>query len=218
VPDHATLLVQAGAALARSCLVTAFGHVSARTGPDSFVISPPVPLSRFGAGDVMSVSLADAELPPGVPKEAWIHREVYASRPEVQAVCRAQPKVTTALGSAGVTIRPLHGQGSFLGDCVPVHPDSRLVRDQQTGRALARSLRGDAVIMRGNGAVTVGPTVAEAVALMWVLEASAELNAAATAAGTPTPLPPDEQEAWRAVAPELLTRIWHYLIDKEHSL
>lgn len=217
MPDHATLLAQAGAALARSGLVTAFGHVSVRTGDDSFLISPPVPLGRFSADEVMAVSLADPELPPEVPREAWIHRELYACRPEVQAVCRAQPKVSTALGSAGVTIRPLHGQGAFLGDCVPVHPDSRLVRDQQSGRALARALRGDAVIMRGNGAVTVGPTVAHAVALMWVLEASAELNAAAAAAGTPTPLPPDEQEAWRAVAPELLTRIWHYLIDKENS-
>jgi ribulose-5-phosphate 4-epimerase/fuculose-1-phosphate aldolase len=71
------------------------------------------------------------------------------------------------------------------------------------------------VILRGNGAVTVGATVAEAVARMWVLEASAVLNATAAAVGTPVPLPDDEQAAWRAVAAELLPRIWTWISAEE---
>ena len=42
---------------------------------------------------------------------------------------------------------------------------------------------------------------------MWVLEASARMNHVAAAAGTPTPLSPDEQASWQAVATEILGRI-----------
>ena len=64
------------------------------------------------------------------------------------------------------------------------------------------------MLLRGNGAVTVGADVGEAVARMWVLEASAQMNSVAAAAGTPAPLSDDEQAAWRAVATEILGRIW----------
>ncbi|WP_345154960.1 class II aldolase/adducin family protein, partial [Nonomuraea rubra] len=66
--------------------------------------------------------------------------------------------------------------------------DAVLVRDRARGRALAEHLAdAPALVMRGNGAVTVGASVGEAVALMWVLEASARMNATAAASGTPTP-------------------------------
>lgn len=214
---HGDQLVRAGAALARHGLVTAFGHISVRNGADSFVITPPTALDAFGADDVGSVPLGVGELPAGTPKEAWIHHEIYRRRPDVGAVCRAQPPITTALASAGVRIRPLHGQGSFLGPDVTVHPDPRLVRDRAAGTALAASLGESAgVVMRGNGAVTVGPDIGSAVALMWVLEASAQLNATAAAVGTPEPLSSAEQEAWRSVAPELLARSWLHLSREEN--
>ncbi|GAA2848807.1 hypothetical protein GCM10020220_042790 [Nonomuraea rubra] len=66
-------------------------------------------------------------------------------------------------------ILPLHGQGAFLGPEVPVFDDAVLVRDRARGRALAEHLAdAPALVMRGNGAVTVGASVGEAVALMWV--------------------------------------------------
>jgi HCOMODA/2-hydroxy-3-carboxy-muconic semialdehyde decarboxylase len=214
---HRDRLVQAGAALARHGLVSAFGHVSIRDGADTFVITPPTALNAFTADEVQSVGLGVTELPSGTPKEAWIHHEIYRRRPDVRAICRSQPPVATALASAGVAVQPIHGQGSFLGAEVSVHPDSRLVRDQAAGTALAETLGESAsVIMRGNGAVTVGSDVESAVALMWVLEASAQLNATAASVGTPEPLSLAEQEAWRSVAPELLARIWLHVSREEN--
>ncbi|MQY16577.1 hypothetical protein SRB5_67780 [Streptomyces sp. RB5] len=210
-------LARAGRALVRHGLATAFGHVSIRTG-DAFVISPPTALDAFDAGQVRTVPLGTAELPPGVPKEAWIHHEIYRRRPDVGAICRSQPPVATALVSAGVPIRPLHGQGAFLGPETAVHPDSRLVRDQAAGTALAESLAdAPGLVMRGNGAVTTGTDIASATALMWVLEASAQLNATANAAGTPQALPASEQDSWRSVAPELLARIWLWISREERN-
>ena len=215
---HTEDLVRAGSVLYRHGLVSAFGHVSCRTSQDSFAITPPTSLRRFTGDDVGTVPLTGERLPDGVPKEAWIHRAIYAVRPDVGAICRAQPPTTTALASAGVPIVPLHGQGSFLGAAVPVHPDPRLVRSQENGEALVRSLgESVAVVMRGNGAVTVGADIGQAVALMWLLEASADMNATAAAAGAPAALTEDEQDAWRAVAPELLQRIWLHLRQEEEQ-
>src|SRR5215203_5139798 len=71
------------------------------------------------------------------------------------------------------------------------------VRDQDRADALADRLgQAPALLLRGNGAVTVGASIGEAVARMWVLEASARMNLVAAAAGTPAALPDHEQAAW----------------------
>lgn len=207
-------LLAAGRALAAERLVTAFGHVSARTSAGAARITPPQPLGSLrGDTRLLELSLERDELPPGAPGEAWIHWAVYRARPDVNAVCRAQPSCATACGVGGRPIRALHGQGAFLGKEVPVHEDARLVRSQELGVAVAERLGGgSAVLLRGNGAVTVGATVGEAVARMWVLEASARINLAAPDAH---PLDPEEFAAWAQVAPEILERIWRYLTREE---
>ena len=98
-------------------------------------------LTREGAWTELDAE-AD-ELPAGVPREAWIHLAIARRRPDVGAICRAQPSTATALASAGVPIVPLHGQGSFLGPQVPVFDDAFLVRDQARAEELAERL-GDA--------------------------------------------------------------------------
>jgi len=203
-------LVAGGHALHRAGLVTAFGHVSCRTDNDRLLITPPTPLGRLTPESTWTeLNLGADGLPTGVPREAWIHLAIARRRPEVGAICRAQPPTATALASARVPIVALHGQGAFLGPQIPVFDDAVLVRDQARGDALAEQLgQAPALLLRGNGAVTIGADIGEAVARMWVLEASAHLNSIAAAAGTPTPLSDDEQAAWRAVAGEILARIW----------
>jgi HCOMODA/2-hydroxy-3-carboxy-muconic semialdehyde decarboxylase len=209
-------LIAAGRALAAEGLVTAFGHVSKRTGAGIAEITPPRPLGSLREDDALLELTLDAEeLPAGAPGEAWIHWAIYRGRGEVGAVCRAQPPAATACSVSGTPIRALHGQGAFLGAEVPVHDDARLVRSQGLGVQVAERLgAGSAVLLRGNGAVTVGTTVGEAVARMWVLEASAQLN---LAAGEARPLDPEEHAAWAEVAPEILDRIWRYLTREEPS-
>jgi HCOMODA/2-hydroxy-3-carboxy-muconic semialdehyde decarboxylase len=206
-------IIAAGRALAAEGLVTAFGHVSVREEKDSFYITPPKPLGSLETDDsLLEVSLAEDELPAGVPGEAWIHWAIYKSRPDAEGICRAQPPISMALASTGIPIRPLHGQGAFLGEEVPVYDDARLIRDREAGEALAGSL-GDAggIVMRGNGAVTVGKSIGAAVARMWVLEVSAEMNRTAAAVGSPQVLNGEEFSYWESVSEEILERIWSYL-------
>jgi HCOMODA/2-hydroxy-3-carboxy-muconic semialdehyde decarboxylase len=59
--------------------------------------------------------------------------------------------------------------------------------------------------------VTVGATPGEAAARMAVLERSALLNLAVLPAARIAKLTPDELAAWRAVAPEILGRLWEHM-------
>ncbi len=205
-------VVAAALSLAAADLVTAFGHVSARKDGGGFLITPPKPLGSLQSDEPLrEVSLEEDELPEGVPGEAWVHWAIYNARPDVGGICRAQPPISTAVTSAGISIKPLHGQGAFLGRAVPVYDDARLIRGREAGEALAEDL-GDAggIIMRGNGAVTVGSSVGTAAARMWVLEVSAEFNRTA-ASGTPQVLNEEEFSYWESVSEEILERIWGYL-------
>ncbi len=73
---------------------------------------------------------------------------------------------------------------------------------------------GEALLLRGNGALTLGATPGIAVARMWLLAAACDvfLAARAAAAGNPvTPLSAEEISSWRAVGDELLPRLWQHL-------
>ncbi|EFC81444.1 class II aldolase/adducin family protein [Parafrankia sp. EUN1f] len=205
-------LAEAGRVLAAEGLVTAFGHVCARRDATRLVITPPHPLGSLRPTDTFAeLDTRASDLPDAAPREAWIHLAVLRARPEAGAVCRAQPPVATSLAAGGVPITPLHGQGALLGPRVPVFDEAELIRDEARARRLADALGpAPAVLMRGNGAVTVGATVSEAVARMWVLEASARMRLTA-GVGTPRPLSEREQDAWRRNDRELLARIWAWL-------
>lgn len=206
-------LIEAGRVLAGAGLVTAFGHVSSRVGEQELLITPPQPLGRLThKGPWAALSVTAAELPAGCPKEAWIHLAIASRRPDVGAICRAQPEVATALVSTDVPVLALHGQGTFVGSPVAVFDDACLIRDRLRAQQLAAELGSrSAIVLRGNGAVTVGRNIGEAVARMWVLEVSARMNSIAAASGTPRPLSATEQAKWLATEPELLHRIWWHL-------
>jgi HCOMODA/2-hydroxy-3-carboxy-muconic semialdehyde decarboxylase len=117
-------------------------------------------------------------------------------------------------GAGAGAIRPLHGQGAWLGERVPVHDDARLLRSPALADAAAASLPdGEALLLRGNGALTLGATPGLAVARMWLLSVACQAFLDARGAGGEgvTPLRPAEVESWRAVAPELLPRLWQQL-------
>ncbi len=93
-----------------------------------------------------------------------------------------------------------------------MHDDARLLRSMALAEAAAARLPdGEALLLRGNGAITLGAAPGLAVARMWLLAAACQAFLAARAAGPVTPLSPAEIESWRAVSGELLPRLWHHL-------
>jgi HCOMODA/2-hydroxy-3-carboxy-muconic semialdehyde decarboxylase len=200
-------------------LVTAFGHVSARL-PGAMVITPAADLADVTGDRLVTVPLTADALPPGAPAEAWAHLALYRRRADADAIARAQPPSAFAAGVAAGpdgAIWPLYGQAAWLGERLPVHDDARLLRSAELAEAAAASLPdGEALLLRGNGALTLGATPGLAVARMWLLSAACQAFLTTRAAGTVTPLHAAETESWRAVAGELLPRLWQHLRARAH--
>ncbi len=212
--ELAAEIAEAGRVMAALGLVTAFGHVSARADAE-MLVTPAAPLGGVSAAAVVTVPLDATALPPGAPGEAWLHLAVYAARPDAAAIARAQPADGFAVTAVAGELRPLHGQAAWLGPVVPVHDDPRLLRNAKLAAAAAATLAGhpgsEAMLLRGNGAVTTAATPGLAVARMWLLAAASRAYLDASAAGQPVPLAPAEIAAWQDVQAEMLPRVWEYL-------
>ena len=70
---------------------------------------------------------------------------------------------------------------------------------------------GEALLLRGNGALTLGATPGIAVTRMWLLAAACDTYLVTHGTPGAKPLTADEVASWRAVGPELLPRLWQHL-------
>lgn len=207
------LVRRAARGLAGAGLVHAYGHCSVRLDADHFLVSAALPLGRIADEDGTVVPL-DGPLPDGVLGEVRVHREIYRRRADVGGVCRVMPPALMALSTAGIVPRPRHGIGAYF-DRLPLWDDPRLLRDDAAAARLADAL-GDApaLVMRSNGAVTVGETLPQAVTLAWFLEDAARVERDVRAMG----LDPDagllsaaEVAARQVWAGGVVERMWHHL-------
>ena len=204
-------LVEAAHVLSRLGLVTAYGHVSARAGA-SMLITPAADLATVTGSAIVEVPMEASSLPMAAPAEAWVHLALYHARPDADSVARAQPASTVAAAATTRSLAPLHGQAAWLGESIPVHDSAHLLRSAGLAERAARSLpTGEALLLRGNGALTLGATPGVAVARMWLLSVVCDAFVAAQAAGRVKPLTVEEIASWRAVRNELLPRLWQHL-------
>jgi HCOMODA/2-hydroxy-3-carboxy-muconic semialdehyde decarboxylase len=208
-------IAEAARVLSALGLVTAFGHVSARAG-GALLITPAADLAGVTGAAIVAVPLDlpdSGPLPAGAPAEAWAHLALYRARPDAGAIARGQPPSAVAAAAlAPGRLPPLHGQAAWLGDFVPVHDSAHLLRSAELARRAAADLpAGEALLLRGNGALTLGATPALAVTRMWLLAAACEAWLGAAGAGPVTPLTAAETESWQSVAGELLPRLWPHL-------
>ena len=166
---------QAARGLARAGLVHAYGHCSLRLDAGHFLVCAAMPMGRI-ADEPGSVVPLDGPLPEGVLGEVRIHREIYRRRADVGGICRVMPPATMALSTAGLVQRPRHGIGAYF-DRLPLWDDPRLLRDDAAAAGLADML-GDAcaLVMRGNGAITAGDSLPQAVTLAYFLEDAARVE------------------------------------------
>jgi HCOMODA/2-hydroxy-3-carboxy-muconic semialdehyde decarboxylase len=206
----------AARAMARHGLAHAYGHVSVRMDATRFLVSPPQPLGTVEVGDPGVEVTLDGPLPPRALPEVRIHREIYRRRPEAGGVCRVQPPATMALSALGRTPRALHGLWTYFAPSPPLWPGVALVRDDAQAVAVAVQL-GDAraIVLSGNGAVTVGATIEEAASLAFFLEDASRIELAllpaTTAGATPREYTPEEVQARAVSTGGLYERMWTYL-------
>jgi HCOMODA/2-hydroxy-3-carboxy-muconic semialdehyde decarboxylase len=206
-------LRMAGRALARAHLVHAYGHVSARLDAQSFLVTPAKPLGLIGRDERQVRCPTSGALPAEALPEVLIHQQIYWRRPDIGGVARCQSPYLMTLSTLGRTPRARHGFGAYFAPCPPLYANPRLLRDAASAVALVDQLgAARAIVMRGNGAVTVGATLQEAVTMAWYLEDAArvELQVLATQLEGQEFTPVEVRD--RAVtAGRLIERMWDYL-------
>lgn len=225
IPDLDELqrrLRMAARALGRHGLAHAYGHVSVRLDEERFLVCAARPMGCIAPGEDGCVVPVQGPLPEGVLGEVRIHQQVYARRPEVQAVARTMPPAVMALGTARRTPRPRHGMGSYFGAGIALWDDPQLLRDDAAAAALAQTLgERAALVMRGNGAVVAAGTLAQAVSLTWYLEDAARLELAVLGAGLAAESVVLEAAACARRATEaggIFDRMWDYLTAGDPEL
>ena len=209
-------VVDACRILSHEKLVEGFGHVSARI-PDSghFLITPRISLAMVQENRLLTMNLEGDVVDGGdtPPFEAWLHTAIMKTKPRVNAVTRIHARVANMFSVTDRKLEPVHNHGSFFGGGVPVFETPDLVATEHLGQEVAAKLGDEpAVLLRGNGQVTVGRTIPEAVMMAIYLEEAAEILFGALQIGKPIPLTLDEskQRQVEALPPVDLERAWSF--------
>ncbi|MCL4799229.1 MAG: class II aldolase/adducin family protein [Burkholderiales bacterium] len=215
-PDAAQCLVRRAArALARAGLANAYGHCSARLDAHRFVVCAARPMGLIMAGEPGAVVPVTGPLPAGVLGEVRIHQAIYRRRADVGGVVRCLPPRVLSLSTLRRTPRARHGFGAYFAPSPPLWDDPQLIRSDAQAEGVAAAL-GDAraVVMRGNGAVTVGATLEQAVVHAWYLEDAARVELDVLAAGRSEDeavLTPEEARLRAIGTGRIYERMWEYL-------
>ena len=223
IPQLRKDVVSACRILSHRKLVAGFGHVSARI-PNSqrFVMTPRISLALVKERDLLMVNLKGEVIEGSqpAPSETWLHAALMKAKPEVHAITRIHARVANMFSVTDRKLEPVHNHGSFFANGVPVFQRPDLITTPELGAAVAETLgHKPAVLLRGNGQVTVGRTIPEAVMMAIYLEEAAEILYGALQIGTPIPLTTDEsaQRRIEALPPVDLERAWKFFKNSAES-
>lgn len=213
-------LITACRILCAEGLVQGFGHVSARL-PDSelFLLTPRVSLALVREQDLIALDL-NGEVVEGKrlpPFEAPLHAAIFNGRSDVQAIARFHARRANYFSVTDRRLEPVHNHGSFFADGVPVFKKTDLISTRKLGEEVAAALgRKAAVLLRGNGQVTVGRSIPEAVMMAIYLEEAADILHGALQIGTPLVLSGEESglRQKEALPPVDLERAWNFFKNK----
>jgi L-fuculose-phosphate aldolase len=124
--------------------------------------------------------------------ELEFHLATYRARPEAQVVIHAHPPVATAFGLVGQELSPiaLPEMVVSLGDRVPTLPRAMPKDPEGLKRVEAAAAEYDAFLIAGNGALTLGEDLTQALLRMELVEHYAKILMAARSLGTVQPLAP----------------------------
>ncbi len=213
-------MISACRILSHQKLVEGFGHVSARI-PESelFLITPRIGLALVEESNLLTMNLEGKVVEGGnpAPFEARLHIAIMRSKPQVNAITRIHARMANIFSITDRKLEPVHNHGSFFTGGVPVFSTPDLISTEKLGQEVAAAL-GDkpAILLRGNGQVTVGRTIPEAVMMAIYLEEAAEVLHGALQIGTPVPLTLDEskQRQLEALPPIDMERAWNFFKSK----
>jgi L-fuculose-phosphate aldolase len=171
------------------------GNVSVRLKGERFLITCTAVSKRDIDDASLLVVDAQGKVLEGRKKpfsEMELHLAVYRARPEAMVVLHAHPPVATAFGLVGQELSPiaLPEMVVSLGDRVPTLPRAMPRDPEGVKRVEATAAEYDAFLLAGNGAITHGEDLTQALLRMELVEHYARILMAARSLGTVQPLAP----------------------------
>jgi ribulose-5-phosphate 4-epimerase/fuculose-1-phosphate aldolase len=168
------------------------GHITVRLpdDPARFLMKPAgIGLEEMTPGNIITVDLAGEKVLGAMPRhnEVFIHSEILAARPDIQAVIHTHPIHAVAFSSLGRPLLPVGNDGAILSGGVPMFSETTdLIIDAPRGKAVARCLGPHAaLILRNHGIVTAAASIEEAVWVALKLEKACRVQLLAEWAGGP---------------------------------
>jgi L-ribulose-5-phosphate 4-epimerase len=216
-------MISACRILSQENLVQGFGHVSGRiANSDLFLITPRIALALVTEKELLTVNLngkvVEGNYP--APSETWLHTAIMKAKPGINGITRIHARVANMFSVTDRKLEPVHNHGSFFTGGVPVFHKPDLITTRTLGEEVVKVLGdGPVVLLRGNGQVTVGRTIPEAVMMAIYLEEAAEVLYGALQIGTPISLTPNEsaKRQIEALPPVDMARAWNFFKQRAES-
>ncbi len=173
------------------------GNISIRLKGDRLLITP----TAYSKLDVDDASLIivdmDGKVLEGRKKpfsELELHLAAYRARPEIEVVLHAHPPCATAFGLVGLELGPVAMPEIVvsLGDRIPTVPYAMPKTPEAVKGVEAAAAQVDAMLLAGNGALTLGADLNQAFLRMELVEHYARILTAARHLGQVEPLPPGD--------------------------
>ncbi|HME90235.1 MAG TPA: class II aldolase/adducin family protein [Myxococcaceae bacterium] len=129
--------------------------------------------------------------------ELELHLAAYRARTEVDAVLHAHPPNATAWGLAGLELGPIAMPEVVvsLGERIPTVPRFLPKDSEGLQRVASLAAQHDAMLLSGNGALTLGVDLTQALLRMELVEHYAKILGTALALGPVAPLSREELDA-----------------------
>ena len=223
-------LLEACRVLDHNRLIHAYGHVSVRSADGKTILITPrkgpalirstqemLRMDRNGKliQDRKATAKMNKRLAANLklPLEIFLHTEIYRAHPDVNAICRFHGKFANVLSVLRRTLRPVHELALPVGPEVPLFDTPELISSLEAGRRMVTALgSARALLLRGNGQLTVGASIEEAVVNAIHLETSAEIQWRALAIGEPVWITGDEFAQLARREYEAILRPWEYYL------
>ncbi len=174
----------------RQLVVGTEGNLSIRLGSDRFLVTRAGACKGLlGEADLLVVDSQGRTVSPSspsvLPSSEWpLHREIYARRPEVDAVCHGHPPWATAFAAAGLPL-----DGCLLPEIiatlgtVPLAPYGTPGTEEVPATVREMISSYSALLLANHGVVAMGATLTEAFFRLESVERLAQVTLLARLAG-----------------------------------
>lgn len=173
------------------------GNASVRLTGDRLLITPTA-VSKIDVDDSMLIIVdLNGKVLEGRRKpfsELELHLAAYRARPEIEVVLHAHPPHATAFGLVGLELSPVAMPeiAVSLGDSIPTVPRLMPKTPELVKAVEAATSKVDALLLSGNGALTLGASLEQALLRMELVEHYAKILSIARGLGTVPALPSTE--------------------------